>query len=185
MPESSEVPFKLGRHEPGVGVSEHRYDNVYQRIPTGLLVAPEKGQVHLFLRLLQHLPGPFRLTYVLLVPFGPYAEGRYELQEVLDHEALELLLDRNRDFLERDARHHLVVGTIPPNISVRYDQHDYLRVDGPFPNLEGMLGEMGFTEGEIAMPIPHSHHHHPQFDADAEALLGTGHWIRSPLTEED
>lgn len=127
----------------------------------------------------------FRVIYVLLVPFGGYAEGRYEFTERFDHESLKVFLDRYREFFERDARHHLVVGNLDDTRKVVYDQHNFICVVRPTDQVFSLLEGEGFQAGSVALPIPHSHHHHAHFDAEGAGLLNSNAWTFSPLLDTD
>jgi hypothetical protein len=181
--------FKLGRHEPGIGMVEHRYDDVCERRTIlgreALVLAPATGHIDLLLRLARELKGPFRLTYVLLVPFGEFAEGRYEFEDLLDYEALERLLTLHRGFFEGDARHHLQIGTESDMPSLVYDQHDLIYAFGPVARWEQIAKEHGLRPGSPEMPIPHSHHTRREFDLEAESLLSSNRWRREPLGDSD
>lgn len=181
--------FKLGRHESGLGVAEHRFDNVFEvdacGEPPSVAITASANQADLVLRISGMLSDVFRVIYVLLVPFGGYAEGRYEFTERFDHESLKVFLDRYREFFERDARHHLVVGNLDDTRKVVYDQHNFICVVRPTDQVFSLLEGEGFQAGSVALPIPHSHHHHAHFDAEGAGLLNSNAWTFSPLLDTD
>ncbi|AIE88134.1 hypothetical protein [Fimbriimonas ginsengisoli] len=182
---AASADFKLGRHEPGAGMVAHRYANVYHREKGRLVIAPKRDQIGLFLALARQIDGPFRFVYVLLGPFGRYAEGRYELSVRLDHESLELLLDQFRLFFQGDARHHVFIGNDSPEPLLFYDQHDLIYAYGPAERYVPLLESQGLTPGVPEMPSPHSHHIRPEFDVVAEELLSGRDWKTGPLLESD
>lgn len=170
--------FRLGRHEPGVGMAPHRFDNVFEWRESRCLVAPDGDQIPLLLALARRFSGPFRVVYDLLVSFGTKAEGRYELAESLDYVALEILLNRFRNFFESDARHHLFVGTLTDNFSVLYDQHNVFYVQGPKDVIEEALRNAGLKPGKVELPNPHTHHYHEILDPVGDELFASGDWAR-------
>lgn len=189
MPDAdAKLNFKLGRHEPGVGMVEHRYDDVFCRGRREgrevLVVGPRTGHIQLLLELLVG-DGPYQLVYVLLAALDGYPEGRYELDRTLRREQLTGLLNRYRAFFEGDARHHLLVSSSEGSPLAAYDQHNLLYFYSPSPEIEQRLRERGLTDGVPEMPTPHSHHIREEFDPVARELLGTGDWRRTPLREMD
>jgi hypothetical protein len=69
-----------------------------------------------------------------------------------------------------------------------YDRHNLIYAYGPLPEFVAILMRQGLTEVQpdsIVVPDPHSHHYHPVFDSDAERLLNSLEWKRSPLPEQD
>lgn len=185
MDADPEGPFKLGRHEPGLGVVEHRFDDVFEVRAGALWVASAAGQIDLAIRVSRLFAAPLIVSYILLVPFAGYAEGRYQLTERFDHVSLELFLDRFREFFERDARHHLHVGDASGNSRLIYDQHNFISVIGPTDEVRVMLEREGFRSGEVALPVPHSHHHHSPLDKVGVKLLTEYEWTYGPLEESD
>jgi hypothetical protein len=181
--------FKLGRHEGGQGIVEHRHGNLAH--PTTRkgkavwLIAPSDGHLDLLLTVAAKFASPLRFRYVLLVAMDGWKEGRYTHRQLLSHQNLSELLLPYADFLEQDARHHIIVESDSGSDGIIYDQHNFLYLygDGNSPVNQELVSR--FKEGHAEMPSPHSHHYHEEFDMDLMGLLGADVWDYSELTEED
>lgn len=181
--------FKLGRHEGGQGIVEHRHGNLAQ--PTTRkgravwLFAPSDRHLDLLLSVGATFAPPLRFRYVLLVALDRWKEGRYTHRQLLSLQSLSELLLPYADFLEQDARHHIIVETESGSDGIIYDQHNFLYVYGDGDSLANKELISRFKEGHAEMPSPHSHHYHEEFDRGLLDLLGADVWDYSELTEED
>lgn len=79
-----------------------------------LVIAPPRETIHVLKALLNLLPEPLWLLYVLVVPRGEGASGRYQSPHPLSREDVTDFLATFEAFLERDGRHNL---WILPNAS--------------------------------------------------------------------
>lgn len=181
--------FKLGRHESGVGVVEHRFPDVFERRTIAgreaVVLAPSVGQVELLRALIQNLPEPFSVTYALLVPFQGFGEGRYQLRSELDRAELDRFLNRFREFFESDARHHLLIGNSNGLPRLIYDQHNLIYCFEALERVVEIARERGLQAGHVEMPSPHSHHSHDELNAEGAGLLSEYRWTRGPLEDSD
>ena len=170
--------------------ASHQYHNVFerQRLSDGqerLRIAPTRGHVELMIELVECLPEPLRLLYVLVVARGArYQSGRYETASEMSFEQAETFLKEFGDFLQSDGRHHLWVAS-PGFGTVIYDRHDVLYAYGPLDRLVGVLEANGLHEGTFDIPPTHWHGYHPEFDDAQSKVLSRFRWIHSPLRAGD
>jgi hypothetical protein len=172
-------------HAAGSEMERHDHAAVWERQePARLVIAASRGGVDLMLDLARVLEGPFRILYVLVVPRGERAAGRYETPE-LDRADVERLLVRFRAFLETDGRHHLWLASPDEEALLVFDRHDILYAYGPIEAYEARLAYRGFHPGALEIPVPHLHAYHVENDADARDLAEAAAWTWSPLQDPD
>lgn len=166
----------------------HRYRNVFARQqttgPERLVIGASSEHVSVMLRLAQKTRGPFEVLYVLAVSVSGREPGRYQSPAPMELAAVTELLTRYEQFIEGDGRHHVwLIGRDYESCLV-YDNHNIMYAYGPLDAFERVLRVLGFSEGEVAIPSPHTHHYHAQ-NADVEqAFLSEMDWIHYPLVEE-
>jgi hypothetical protein len=153
--------------------------------PARIVAAPDRDQVGLLIDLSRTLPAPFHLIYVALATRGLRPTGRYQSQRPLTRDQLESFLAQHRDFLERDGRHHLWVGSAEEPSTLVYDQHQLLLLYGRLDAYAAVLRRAGMGEGPVLTPEPHRHLVHDAFDAAENALFGSMGWGWNPLEPED
>ena len=168
---------------------EVRYAPSYARQVTGgverLVIAPGHGSVALLKDLLEMLPEPLWVLYVLVTPRGERPAGRY--QSATQHTRADVLalLERFGPYLERDGRHNLWLAA-PPAGQLILDRHEVIYAYGPVADIAGRLLENGFKEeSAIRVPVPHSHHFHTELDTDEKAILDHWEWLHGELQETD
>jgi hypothetical protein len=181
--------FKLGVGEAGAEpfAASHAFrleDEAHG--PPRLVAAPDRDHVGLLIDLSRTLPAPFHVIYVALATRGLRPTGRYQSSQPLSRGELEAFLARFREFLERDGRHHLWVGSAAEPSTVVYDQHQLLLLLGRLDEYQPVLRAAGMGEGPVP-PIPEPHHHlvHEAFDAVENDLLGSRAWTWNPLEFDD
>lgn len=189
----AQEPYKLGVLIDG-SLVPHVFERAYAReiLDNGtprLKITTDIGYIDLMLALAEILPEPFSLLYVLVVPRDGQEAGRYR-GPILDRAEVEQFLERFREPLERDARHHLWLAAIDeeglPRGMLVYDLHNVLFAYGPLDQLARRLEELALRHTEaIELPFPHTHHYSERYDTDVEALLALYSWERSPLTDQD
>jgi len=135
-------------------------------------------------RLLDSMPEPFLLLYVLHTPRGEGAPGDikaipYRLKKSKN------LLSTYWEYLSRDARFDLWFYSPAINATLVWDRHDLLFAYGPLDNFEAILSEWGCQHGYPVLPSPHTHNYHAGFDISATQLLERYPWKRSPLHQMD
>src|SRR5687767_2206433 len=93
------------------------YPNIWtQQATTGpdrLVIAPASGHVALMRKLMDILPEPFGILYVLLVPRGGGEAGRYQCPAPCSRADVDAFLTRFQEFFETDGRHHVWVMSVP------------------------------------------------------------------------
>lgn len=167
----------------------YRYHNVFerQRFSDGqerLRIGPSRGHVDLMIELIECLPEPLRLLYVLVVSHGRDHSGRYEAASGMSFDDTEIFLKDFGDFLQSDGRHHLWVAS-PGFGTIIYDRHDVLYAYGPLDKLVEVLKANGLKEGKVELPAPHWHGYHPEFDEAQSRVLSRFQWIHSRLHPGD
>jgi hypothetical protein len=153
-----------------------------------LMVAAASGQVQLLEALLNKMPEPYWLLYVLVVPRGEGEPGRYQSPTPLSRSELISLLSRFRNFFETDGRHNVWIKSESGPALLVLDRHNIVYAYGFEGEWSSELREMGWTEVDgkaIALPDPHAHYYHEIFDDDARNVLGEMEWSHSPLREQD
>jgi hypothetical protein len=142
------------------------------------------GDPSVFSEIVQSLPPPYVLLYVLHTPRGEADPGRYQSEE-LSREQLSDLIERHKPFLASDARFDLWGHSTTDNSTVVWDRHNQLYCYGNLSQPAGRLKERGFIE-EPPPPIgPHKHFYRAEMDILATALLSYCAWSHSPLRSED
>jgi hypothetical protein len=152
-----------------------------------LVVAPARGHhVDTLLDLARCLREPFCILYVLVLPrTGEHATGRYQSPFPTNRADTEAFVNRFRDYLEGDARHHLWLMSLPDSATLVYDNHDLLYAYGPLDKFRNSLAARGFREGRTVIPFPHSHRYNDVFDDAERDVMRYWEWRRSPLQPED
>jgi hypothetical protein len=149
----------------GAGAEPHdpyQYSNTFEReLATDgqerLLIGPSRGHVDVMIELIECLPEPLRLLYILVVPRnGQHDAGRYEAARELSIDETASFIREFRDFLESDGRHHLWVAN-PGHGTIVYDRHDVLYAYGSLNRFQDVLEANGFTEGKVEIPNIHWH----------------------------
>lgn len=173
----------------GEGWAPHRYPKVFVRERTKgpdrlKISAPEDG-TQMMLRLASVLREPFAALYVLLVPRGGGAEGRYQ-SPWMSRTELSDVFERFAPFWDQDARHHLWLFSDLDRAILVYDQHNVIFAYGPIENYIRILEAIGYLAApELSFPAPHTHRYHLAFDEEERALVSLPGWTKSPLREGD
>jgi len=182
--------YKLGSAEPQE--CAWNFGKVFARdMKSGLehlCIAASDDQSHLLETLLEHMPQPMWILYVLVVPRGEGEAGRYQSTEPITRHEARAFLSRFRNYLETDGRHNLWIKSEDGPALLVFDRHDLIYGYGPIDEWTGDLQKLGWIEVErkdISLPDPHSHHYHAIFDDDAREVLSYTQWQHSPLQEQD
>jgi hypothetical protein len=123
--------------------------------PNRLVIAPKGCHVELLLQLMEVMPEPFLLLYVLAVPRGGSEPGRYECPEPQSRSATLEFLATFRSFLETDGRHHLWIRSTVEGSMLVYDRHHVLYAYGPLEQFEEALLSAGLQKADlIRFPVP-------------------------------
>ncbi len=142
------------------------------------------GDAAIFHQVVACLAEPYLLLYVLHTPRGEQRAGRYESGELSAAEFAAFLM-RFAGYLGGDSRFDLWVHAPEEDATIVWDRHDLVHAYGPLERVAGILGSLGFNEGEVDVPVPHIHHYRQEFDADAADLLASRTWSWGPLRPED
>ena len=154
--------------------------------PECLLVAPSTQHISVMLELLEVMPEPFWLLYVLVVPRGEAVDGRYQSADTVSRDEAKLFLSRFKEFFECDGRHHIWIRSASSSDLLVYDKHNVIYAYGQLLEFEAVVASRGLTKVDhIQLPFPHAHHYNEIFDEDESALLRYWEWNRTPLEEGD
>ena len=185
-----ESVYKVGYVEPDA--REFRFDDVFSREDrkgTPLLwVGTAGSEIEVLKKLLQRMPEPFWILYVLVVSRGEGEPGRYQSAQSLLRVDVEEFLNLYSNFLESDARHNVWIKSEEGPALLVLDAHGLIYCYGPVDEWADELLRSGWQEvprGSIRLPDPHQHHYHEIFDDDARRVLKDTEWIHSPLQEQD
>jgi hypothetical protein len=174
----------------GMGDDVYVYPNAYQKEqttgPGRLVIGPATGHVDILLALMEFMPDPLGVLYVLVVPRSKSHEaGRYQSPYPVDRQDAVDFLTRFRDAFEKDGRHNLWVSSPESNGCLVYDKHNVIYAYGPLAEFEEVLKAMGLLEGPVTFPVPHSHYYNEEWDDDVEAILRYWEWQHYPLRDQD
>jgi len=154
--------------------------------PDRLVIAPASGQVDVMLRLMEAMPDPFWVLYVLVVPRGEGEPGRYQSPEPQGRKPVQHLLEEFKPFFEQDGRQNLWIASTEGPAMLIYDRHNVLYAYGTLDGFRAVLSEIGLKEvPSIRFPRPHTHHYNEEFDADAGRILEYWEWQHTPLRDAD
>ena len=176
-------------HLVGGDWSAHSYPPVYRVASPGdgarrVIAGAPSGEASPFERLVSALVPPYSLLYVLHTPRGEGEPGRYE-SAPLSAESFRVFMARFGRYLASDARFDLWAYSSASKGTVVWDRHDLLFAYGPVERFTEELRQIGFSEGEAVVPVPHQHYYWAEFDTDAADLLRALAWSHSPLERED
>jgi hypothetical protein len=178
---------KLGARRNGVESEHQRRDACEEmRYADGtarLRVATAASGAELVKNLGACLAGDWYVLYVLLVAHTENRPGRYQSPPIQSYDGVTALLDRYRDFLAGDGRHHRWLGSTGGQGMIVYDHHNVLHCYGPLARYRDTL--RGFPPGPIILPAPHAHHFHAEFALAERQLLDEWNWTWFPLSPDD
>jgi hypothetical protein len=192
-PERTDTLYRIGDGAP----EDHAwaFPNVWtlEELPstTRMVIAPESENFGLLLKLIEVMPEPMGLLYVLVVPRGGGQAGRYQSPEPLPREKIQRFLSDLRDFLNKDGRHNLWIRSMSSSAMLVYDRHDLIYAYGlpkQFDQWKQIVEQSGLNDispKSVEIPSPHSHHYHSVFDAQEQRLLSYLPWLRTPLRDQD
>jgi hypothetical protein len=182
--------YKFGWLPDGKNEERFEYANNWAREKTSgpdrLVIAPRVQYIDLLQKLATCLQEPFLLLYILVVPRGEGAPGRYQSEFPLTSSQLQEFLTSYSEFFEQDARHNLWIRSRFDDGLLVYDRHNLIYAYGPLERFIKILRSSGLSESEdVYMRLPHAHHYHEAFDSDAKRLHTNESWIISPLRQGD
>jgi hypothetical protein len=181
--------IKLGAVADGIETPV-RYPNVWSveqtSGPERLIIGPSERHIDVLLSLADEWRGDYGLLYVLVVPrLGNREPGRYQSPDPLSFDQVTCFCRRFGRFLESDGRHHLWIGSTVNSGQLIYDQHNWIWAYGDLGRSIATLTNLGFQEGRVILPAPHTHHYHPENDWEEEQLASRWAWKYFPLQPGD
>lgn len=154
--------------------------------PDRLAIAPRASYIAALARLVESMPAPSWVLYVLVVPRGGCEAGRYQSAELHSTGDVQRFLGEFKDFLEQDGRHHLWIRSVSGAAMLVYDRHNLIYAYGLLAEFEAILSEIGLGKSKtLRIPDPHVHHYNEGFDAEERRVLEYWEWNRSPLLDAD
>ncbi|BCD88105.1 hypothetical protein PSm6_45120 [Pseudomonas solani] len=152
----------------------------HQRVVVGV----PGSDPEVILRLARCLEEPLLLLHILHTVRGEAEPARYQSPELSCSE-VEAFIREFRPFLANDSRFDLWVHSPSQQATLAWDRHDMLYAYGPLDDYVNALRELGFTEGEPQLPVPHAHNYHAAFDGMSREVVEWCDWWKSPLRPED
>jgi hypothetical protein len=183
--------YKLGILDPDD--REYLYPDVWASEQTAdlnrLVIAPRTDQIDMLLRLIEIVPEPIWVLYVLVVPRGGGNAGHYQSQKPQTRESVREFLKHYKTFFEQDGRHDLWIASSVNSAMLVYDRHNLIYGYGPLDEFAMILSEKGLTKLEklhaVHMSKTHAHHYNGEFDKDEREILDYWPWNHTPLSETD
>jgi hypothetical protein len=152
--------------------------------PDRLAIAPRREPLEVMCVLAEAIGPEYFALYVHSVARSDCAPGRYE-SPPLQLVDVRIFVAEYSAMLENDARHELWIGSTTGRGMLVYDEHGLIYAYGPLDDLRRSLLGMGFSEGKISIPAPHTHHFHSEYDDDVRRLLSHWEWRHTQLRPED
>ena len=149
-----------------------------------LIVGVPESDPELLRALVEPLPGPFLILYLLHTPRGEGLPGRYQSEEMQRSEVVAFLA-RYRELLMSDGRYDLWVRCIGSSSTLVWDRHDLIYGYGEINAYVEALNSLGFSPGEVKSIGAHVHHYRAENDIAATELLKSQNWARTELHPED
>jgi hypothetical protein len=182
--DTSTTLWKFGHWVEGEALP-FEYPEVYSVQSLGeterLAIAVRDRQVALLIELLEVLPEPFGMLYVLLESHRGYQPARYQSPEPTGRAETAAFLRAFSDYFERDGRHHLWLMSLPGQSTLVYDRHNVIYAYGPIDAFRSVLTARGLKEGKIPFPTPHVHRSHRDFDEGEEGVMTYCGWMAFAL----
>lgn len=180
-------PYKFGTLQ-----NNNQIPFVYQDIyglgkTTGsdrLIIAPSTNHIETMLDLIQVLPEPFGVLYVLLVSRCNNDIGRYQCPYPVSRKEMEIFFQGFKDYFESDARHHIWVTSLPASTTLVYDNHNVIYAYGVIEKFKTVLSKRGLRESKVEFPVPHTHNYNPEFDLEEREIIAYWDWRKFPLVED-
>jgi len=178
--------YKLKSIEDGMWASVS-YPRVFMREgttgPDRLRIGVPALTLEPILALLELMPEPFILLYVLHTPRGA-EPGRYQSPE-FTHEQVLACFAEFGEFFMRDSRHDIWIHSFPADNTLVWDRHNVLYAYDLLDAFSSKLKSIGYGNGDINIPFPHTHYYHKEFDGQQETLLEKYDWYRTELMPAD
>jgi hypothetical protein len=150
-------------------------------------IAPRDKQVELALEIVRGFDAPLKVVYMLFRPGNEAVEpGRYLYPGYLSFDEVEAFCTKFREYFETDGRHHLWIfsaNDIGKKQFLIYDNHGLIHVFDNLPRLKELLGDKGFREEHITVPVPEPHIHlsNPDNNRLEKELVDYWNWTQLPF----
>jgi hypothetical protein len=159
------------------------YPGVYWREQTSgperLVLAPALSRIDLMRALSRAVDQDAYVLYVLRVPRRGHRQGRYQSPGVLDQQSRDEFLYEFGEYLDRDGRHQLWIGTPENSALIVWDEHQWIYCYGDLDAFERVARQAHLAPGRAEIPVPHSHCYHNLFDDTEDEMIGRYDWIWS------
>jgi hypothetical protein len=131
------------------------------------------------------LDPPYYLLYVLVVPRGGSAAGRYQSPE-LSRDMLASTILRFGRFWDNDGRHAIWILSIPENTTLVYSRDNLIYLYGNTAVLKKELLLRSYSEVvDLKVPFPHEHAYLEDNDLLERECTNAMDWHHSDLRSED
>lgn len=178
---------------PNKGNERFHYDNQWE-VERGpgfqrVIIGAKDRHIDLILDIAKGFKPPYGILYVLAVPRGDKnKEGRYQCPYPVSYEELKDFCEEFKEYFESDGRHNLWICSASEEGSgelLAYDRHDIIYVYDNIEKIKNYLGNLGFNEGKVNIPMPHTHCYNKEYDEYEEKILNHWQWIHFPLEDGD
>ena len=150
-----------------------------------LRIGPASRQIGLALDLCKTWECPVWVLVVVVASSDEWKEGRYQAPHPVAFDEAEMLLWEYQELFEQDGRLNLWIGSSETNDLLVIDRHNLIYAYGDLEAAQTTLTEKGLSEGEVAIPYPHTHHYHAEYDQTFRTLMARWDWVFSELNPED
>ena len=181
--------YKFGVFDNEMIETEYYYQNNWtlEQYPNfeRIVVAPKNNQIMLIKDIVKDFEPPYYILYVLIVSRCENELGRYQCPYPLNNAEVNDFLDKFKDYFEKDGRHHIWIGSIKTKQLAVYDNHNLIYIYGDVSKNQKKLNDLGFIEGAVKIPAPHSHRYNVENDNYEIEIMNYWEWVKFPLCEQD
>lgn len=129
------------------------------------------------------LEGDWFFLYILLIAHTENRPGRYQSPPIQCYDGVTAFIDKYREFLDGDGRHHLWLGRTAGSEKIVYDNHNVIYCYGPLERYMGNLSHL--PSAAVIIPAPHTHHYNAEFSLTERLILDEWAWKWFPLAPND
>ncbi len=182
------MSYKFGSLTEGGG-TEHQYGNVYHHEVhpkwSRVTIGADGGQIDLMLEIAEGWDGPIGILYVIVASRCGHTDARYQSPQPCTFLETRYFMNRFRDFIEGDGRHHFWLMDLASNAKLIYDNNNLIYSYGQDDAVIPILDAKGLSPGETTLPVPHEHHFNSEFDRFEDEIMEYFEWKEFPLAEQD
>ena len=105
----------------------------------------------------------------------------------MSYEEISEFVNKYKNLLETDGRHHLWLGSANTKQLMVYDRHNIIYIYDDITKVAEYLKSKGFHENKVSIPFPHVHYYqdYQGNDINEANILKHWNWGRTPLREQD